>query len=174
MNLSDDEVDDSFSDTEEGKCQTPLPPATKRPHGSSDDETKSPSKKPKVDVSNLYDPDAGNKEGNEGSGAPTNKKKSEKSKSKKAKKNKKKHKKNKKHGKDKDEEKGTKEEDKKKSDAKMPEQKTSGDKKSSKKTPAPKTPEKTRLDQSDGEGFRDASDAQIQEEAYPYCAGVSG
>ena len=135
---------DSFSDTEEGKRQTPLPPATKCPHGSSDDEMKSPSKKPKVDVSNLYDPGAGNEEGNEGSGAPTGKDKSGELKPKKAKKNKK-HRKNKKHGKDKNKEKEKEaKENKKKSDAKTPEQKTSGDKK--KKTPEPKTPEKTRLE----------------------------
>ena len=144
MDLSDDEVDDSYSITE-GKCQTPLPPATKHPHGSLDDETKSPSKKSKVDVSNLYNPGTGS----EGDGVPT-KEKSEKSK--KAKKDKKKHKKNKKHGKDKNKEKKTKEKDKGKSDVKTPEQKTSGDKKSTKKTPVPKTPKKTKLNRSDGEG----------------------
>ena len=96
---------DSYSKTDEGKQQTPLPPAMKRQHGSSDDETKSPSKKPKVDVSTLYDPGAGNKEENEGGDAPTGKDKSGESKPKKAKKSKMKHKKNKKHGKDKDKDK---------------------------------------------------------------------
>ena len=54
LDLSDQDVDDTFTD-EEGKdrCQTPLPAPGKRSHLSSDNE-KSPSKKVKLDVSNLY------------------------------------------------------------------------------------------------------------------------
>ena len=56
LNLSDQDIDDTFSD-EEGKDrhQTLLPVQGKRVHLSSDDEKKSPSKKAKLDISNLYD-----------------------------------------------------------------------------------------------------------------------
>ena len=54
LELSDQDVDDTFTD-EEGKDrhQTPLPVPGKHSHLSSDEE-KSPSKKAKLDVSNLY------------------------------------------------------------------------------------------------------------------------
>ena len=54
MDLSDQDVDDTFTN-EEGKDrrQTPLPVPEKHSHLSSDDE-KSPSKKAKLDVSNMY------------------------------------------------------------------------------------------------------------------------
>ena len=54
LHLSDQDVDDTFTN-EEGKDrhQTPLPVPGKHSHLSSDDE-KSPSKKAKLDVSNLY------------------------------------------------------------------------------------------------------------------------
>ena len=54
LHLSDEDVDDVFTD-EEGKGirQTPLPVPGKRSHLSSDKE-KSPRKKAKVEISNLY------------------------------------------------------------------------------------------------------------------------
>ena len=53
LHLSDEDVDDMFTDDEgKGRHQTPLPAPGKRSHLSSDDE-KSPSKKAKL-VSNLY------------------------------------------------------------------------------------------------------------------------
>ena len=54
MNLSDEDVDDTFSNEEcQDRCQTPLPSLGKHPCDCSDDEW-SPSKKTKLDVSNLY------------------------------------------------------------------------------------------------------------------------
>ena len=54
MNLSDEDVDDTFSDEEgQDNRQTPLPHLGKHPHDGLDDEA-SPSKRTKLDVSNLY------------------------------------------------------------------------------------------------------------------------
>ena len=54
MNLSDEDVDDTFSDEEgQDNRQTPLPRPGKHPRDGSDDEA-SPSKRTKLDVSNLY------------------------------------------------------------------------------------------------------------------------
>ena len=54
MNLSDEDVDDTFSGEEgQDNRQTPLPCPGKCPRDGSDDEA-SPSKRTKLDVSNLY------------------------------------------------------------------------------------------------------------------------
>ena len=54
MNLSDEDVDDTFSNEEgQDNRQTPLPRLGKHPRDGSDDEV-SPSKRTKLDVSNLY------------------------------------------------------------------------------------------------------------------------
>ena len=54
LHLSDEDVDDKFTDNEgKDRRQTPLLAPGKHSHLSSDDE-KSPSKKAKLDVSNLY------------------------------------------------------------------------------------------------------------------------
>ena len=54
LHLSDEDVDDKFTNNEgKDRRQTPLPAPEKHFHLSSDDE-KSPSKKAKLDVSNLY------------------------------------------------------------------------------------------------------------------------
>ena len=139
MDLSDEDVDDTFTDEEgKDKCQTPLPPPGKRSHHSSDDE-KSPSKKAKLDVSNLYgtaqstfskgDGNAGKGDG--GDGVSDDLKKSKAQKHKKVKKNKKKR--SKKNEKDTD-----------KNNDKKDKKKPTGDKTTpeKKKTPEKKMPEK--------------------------------
>ena len=89
MDLSDRDVEDTFSDEEkEGKHQAPLPTPGKHPCDSSDDE-KSPSKKTKVDVSDLYGA-ATKVDKGKGDGTLTDAEKLKTSKPKKAKKNKKK------------------------------------------------------------------------------------
>ena len=141
MDLSDGDVEDTFSDEEkEGKRQAPLPAPGKRPHDSSDDE-KSPSKKTKVDVSDLYGT-ATKLDKGKGDGGLTDAEESKTSKPKKAKKNKKK--KNKKSKKNKKEKSDKKESDKKKTE-KSPEDKTP------EKKSELKMPEKTRCNASDGE-----------------------
>ena len=157
-NMSEDNMGDSCSEVEEKQAPT------KCQHGSSNEEARSPSKKPKVDVSKLYDPDTDGKKKKEGDGTTkkdgdgatskegdgtTNKDKSEKSEGSKPKKTKKhkKHSKHKKHGKDREKEKEKQKENKEKPNVKMPE-KASGDKKM--KAPAPKTPKKAKPDKSEG------------------------
>ena len=148
MNLSDEDVDDTFS-SEEGQDnrQTPLPRLGKRPHDGSDDEA-SPSKRTKLDVSNLYGaandiPSKGDV--GKGDGASDDPEKSKAKKPKKAKKTKKKSKESKeKIGK----KEKAKEKDKKES---IGEKKTSEDKTPKTKAPEQKTPEKTRCDPSGGE-----------------------
>ena len=137
MDLSDGDVEDTSDKEKEGKCQAPLPAPGKRPCDSSDDE-KSPSKKTKVDVSDLYGA-ATKVDKGKGNGALTDAEESKTLKPKKAKKNKKK--KNKKNKKEKS--------DKKESDKKKT-NKTPEDKMPEKKTEL-KTPEKTRRNASDGE-----------------------
>ena len=148
MDLSDEDVDDTFTDEEgKDKCQTPLPPPGKRSHHSSDDE-KSPSKKAKLDVSNLYgtthstlskgDGNAGKGDGSDGTSNDPEKSKAQKHK--KVKKNKKKR--SKKNEKDTD-----------KKDDKKDKKKPTGDKTTpeKKKTPEKKMPEKTKCDPSGDE-----------------------
>ena len=143
MDLSDGDVEDTFSDEEkEGKHQAPLPTPGKHPRDSSDDE-KSPSKKTKVDVSDLYGA-ATKVDKGKGHGALTDAEKSKTSKPKKAKKNKKK--KSKKNKKDRKEKSDKKESDKKKTENKTPE-----DKMPAEKASELKTPEKTRRNASDSE-----------------------
>ena len=157
MNLSDEDVDDTFTDEEDqDRRQTPLLPPGKCPHGSSDDE-KSPSKKTKLDVSNLYRPDDdAPSQGNEGEGdgASSNPEKSKAQKPKKAKKSKKKRSKKNKNKKEEIDKKEVKEEkDKKKSmgGKKTPEKKkTPEEKMPAKKASEQNTPEKTRHIPSDG------------------------
>ena len=135
LDLSDGE-EDIFSDEEkEGKRQAPLPTPGKRPCDGSDDE-RSPSKKAKVDISDLYSA-ATKADKEKGNSAPPNIEESKASKPKKAKKDKKK--KNKKNKKDEKEK-----SDKKESDKKA--EKSTKDKKAELKTP-----EKTRRNMSDGE-----------------------
>ena len=139
LDLSDGEVEDTFSDEEkEGKCQAPLPTPNKHPHDGSDDK-KSPSKKAKVDVSDLYGA-ATKVDKGKGNSTPSDIKKSKTSKPKKAKKDKKK--KNKKNKKDKKEK-----SDKKESNKKA--EKSTKDKTPEKKAEL-KMPEKTRRNVSDG------------------------
>ena len=96
-----------FSDNSEeyqsgGEKSTPLPPSTKRQHGSSDEENKAPVKKSKVDISNLYGTNGGADKGKhpDKTDKADQNKPDDTSKSKKDKKHKRKHKK---HSKNKDE-----------------------------------------------------------------------
>ena len=168
MNLSDEDVDDTFSDREDqDNHQTPLPHPGKHPCDGSDDEA-SPSKRTKLDVSNLYSaandiPSKGDV--GKGDGASDDPEKSKTKKTKKAKKAKKKSKESKeKIGK----KKKAKEKDNKES---IGEKKTSEDKTPKTKAPEQKTPEKTRRDSSGGENC--GYDAQVQEETNPDGKGMS-
>ena len=148
MNLSDEDVDDTFSDGEgQDNCQTPLPCPGKHPHDGSDDKA-SPSKRTKLDVSNLYGaandiPSKGDV--GKGDGVSDDPEKSKAKKTKKTKKTKKKSKES--------EEKIGKKEKAKEKDKKesIGEKKTSKDKTPKTKVPEQKTPEKTRRDPSGGE-----------------------
>ena len=150
MNLSDEDVDDTFSDEEgQDNHQTPLPHPGKHPRDGSDDEA-SPSKRTKLDVSNLYGaandiPSKGDV--GKGDGTSDDPEKSKTKKTKKAKKTKKKSKESKK--------KIGKKEKAKEKDKKEPvgEKKTSEDKMPKTKAPEQKTPEKTRCDPSGGENL---------------------
>ena len=123
-----------------------LPPSMKRQHGSSDEENKTPVKKSKVDISNLYGTNGGtDKEKHPGKTNKTDQDKLEDtSKSKKDKKHKRKHKKHSKNKDEKDKEKET--------NKKTPEKKTGDRKPPGKATPTPKTPKADVLDLSDDEG----------------------
>ena len=69
LGLSDEDVDDTFTNGEQpDNHQTPLPPPGKCPLDSSDKE-ESPSKKAKLDTSNLYD--ASDKSPSQGDGGKT-------------------------------------------------------------------------------------------------------
>ena len=140
LDLSDGEGEDIFSDEEkEGKHQAPLPTPSKCPRDGLDDE-RSPSKKAKVDISDLYGT-ATKADKGKGNSMPPNIEESKTSKPKKAKKDKKKkNKKNKKNEKEKL--------DKKESDKKA--EKSTKDKTPEKKAEL-KMPEKTRRNASDGE-----------------------
>ena len=146
MNLSDEDVDDTFSDEEgQDNRQTPLPHPGKHPHDGSDDKA-SPSKRTKLDVSNLYSaandiPSKGDV--GKGDGASDDLEKSKTKKTKKAKKSKKKSKESEKKIGKKEKAKDKKEPvgEKKMSEDKMPKMKASEQ----------KTPEKTRRDLSGGE-----------------------
>ena len=148
MNLSDKDVDDTFSDKEgQDNRQTPLPCPGKHPCNGSDDKA-SPSKRTKLDVSNLYSaaediPSKGDV--GKGDGASDD---PEKSKAKKTKKSKKTKKKNKESEEKIGKKEKAKEKDKKES---IGEKKTSEDKMPKTKAPEQKTPEKTRRDLSGGE-----------------------
>ena len=145
MNLSNQDVDDTFTGEEgQDNRQTPLPHPGKRPRNGSDDEA-SPSKRTKLDVSNLYGAahDIPSK-GDVGKGDGTSND-PEKSKAKKTKKTKKKSKES--------EEKIGKKEKAKEKDKKetIGEKKKSEDRTPKTKAPEQKTPEKTRRDPSGGE-----------------------
>ena len=148
MNLSDEDVDDTFSDEEgQDNRQTPLPHPGKHPCDGSDDEA-SPSKRTKLDVSNLYGAtnDISSKgDVGKGDGVPDDPEKSKAKKTKKTKKTKKKSKGS--------EEKIGKKEKAKEKDKKesIGEKKTSEDKTPKMKAPEQKMPEKTRHDPSGGE-----------------------
>ena len=141
LNLSNEEMDDIFTNEEgQNNHQTPLLPPGKCQHNSTD-ENKSPSKKAKLDMSNLYRPDSDvPSEGGRGKtdGITSDPEKSKAHKPKKAKKSKKKNKKDKKEEKDKKGEGKKDEKDEKKSTSakKTPEKK---------KVPEMKMPEKKKM-----------------------------
>ena len=168
MNLSDEDVDDTFSDEEgQDNRQTPLPRLHKHPHDGSDGEA-SPSKRTKLDVSNLYGAaddipskgDVGKRDG-----ASDDPEKSKAKKTRKAKKTKKK-------SKESEEKIGKKEKEKDKKES-VGEKKMSEDKMPKTKAPEQKTPEKTRCDPSGGENSDVATMPKSRRKANPDGKGVS-